>query len=261
MDELTRIKLRDVLVLALADKRIGDSEKQFINDLRLAMGVGDEEFKGLLAEVRARPDGIALPADKGQLAGLFALLVQAAAADGEISSQKVEMLQQMAQTAALDEQVLNDLLGKAQQEQALREGQVEQLLEDIYLNFGAWDESQRRRKIDQFGQYGSLSVIPLLRLLESYRVPDNMPDNMEMKVMVANKLGQLQDQRAAYYLAQQVIIGNMDDEVTNQAFRFAAAEALGKVAGRDFTADQAGVEAARQWWFSEGLRTYDKLVI
>ena len=102
-------------------------------------------------------------------------------------------------------------------------------------------------------------MISLLRVLETGRVPEGAADGLELKTLVAEHLGRLGDERAVYYLAQQVTIGEMDDEVTNGELRFAVAEALGRIADRPFSRDQGGVEAARKWWFAEGLRRYDHL--
>lgn len=258
MDEATRTKVLDVLAVALSDGTLSEPEKQFINDLRLRLGVSDEEFRELLAQVRARPGELAVP-DQAHATEVLELLVEAAAVDADIAPGEVAVIRQIGQSAGVDSAAVEAMLDSARHKQSQSEDRIEAFLEEVYLNFANWDADTRHQKIDQIGDFGGVAIVPLLRLFESYRVPDNMPDNLELKELVVDKFGQLGDQRAVYYLAQQVSIGDVDDEVTNGPLRFAAAHALGLLIGKEFPADQHGVEAARRWWFAEGNRKFDKL--
>ena len=74
---------------------------------------------------------------------------------------------------------------------------------------------------------------------------------------MAQQLGALGDDRAVYYLAQQF---QMDHDAAGAEFRQTAAEAMGRIVGQSFSRDAAGIEAARAWWLSAGIRQHDKLV-
>ena len=128
-------------------------------------------------------------------------------------------------------------------------------------DFGSKEErdAQRRAKLQELAAMGRGVVVPLLRVLESYKSPDGAPNALSLKARVAETLGELGDDRAVYYLAQQVNIGEQEDEITNAALRRASAAALGALVGAEFSADDEGVAAARQWWQGSGRRVYDRL--
>jgi hypothetical protein len=133
------------------------------------------------------------------------------------------------------------------------------LVAEIYQQFAGWPEATQREKLDQFASAGDAAVVPLLRILESYRTPDGAADTLALKTMVCQQLGRLGDDRAVYYLCQQISLGDAEDEINSAALRCAAAEALGRIIGKPFTPDAQGVQAAREWWLGPGRARYDQL--
>lgn len=260
MDDKTRQDLANVMVFALVDGQVSDQEKRFIDALRIRLGVGDAELRDLIQQVRINPKRVVVPADAAAAAETVRLLVDLAAADGVIAPAEREMLVKIARQAGLDQATLKGMIGPAGEDAEAGEAQIGARVDEVYAGFGGWDGSARRAKVAEIAAYGRQAVPALLGLLESYRVPDGCDDSLELKALVAEQLGKLGDERAAYYLAQQVNIGDIDDEVTNVALRHAAAEALGRIVGESFSRDQEGVTAARTWWFVVGSRRYDKLV-
>jgi len=108
---------------------------------------------------------------------------------------------------------------------------------------------------------GAAGAVLLLRILESYRTPDNAANALELKTMACEQLGDTADARAAYYLAQQVSIGDGEDEISSPELRTAAAEAMGKVVGEPFSRDSDGIDAARSWWSSPAAAEFQQLAL
>jgi len=251
--------MRNVIVLALADGTLSDEEKRFIDELRIKSGIGDEQFRRLCRQVREEPGKLAMSADPQEVREGIALLAEAAAADGRISPSEQELLQRLGQRVGMDDAAINGLIDSLAAAQTAREGQIETLIKEIYAGFAGWDERTRNEKLAAVGAFGRAATMHLVRALESYRTPAGAADALEVKKFIAVQLGLGGDDRAAYYLAQQVNIGDADDEITNSALRCAAAEALGKLVGESFGPDQAGVEQARGWWQLAGHTRYDRL--
>lgn len=137
--------------------------------------------------------------------------------------------------------------------------ELTRLADEIYQQFAGWPEATQREKLDQFASVGDAAVLPLLRILESYRTPDGAANTLALKVMVCQHLGRLGDDRAVYYLCQQISLGDAEDEINSAALRYAATEALGRIIGKPFTPDAQGVQAARDWWVGPARARYDKL--
>lgn len=133
------------------------------------------------------------------------------------------------------------------------------LTDEIYEQFPSWPEATQREKLGQFASAGGAAVVPLLRIIESYRTPDGAANTLALKVMVCQHLGRLGDDRAVYYLSQQISLGDAEDEINSAALRYAATEALGRIIGKPFTPDAQGVQAARDWWVGPGRARYDQL--
>jgi len=133
------------------------------------------------------------------------------------------------------------------------------LADEIYQQFAGWPETTQREKLDQFASAGHAAVVPLLRILESYRTPVGAANTLFLKTMVCQQLGRLGDDRAVYYLCQQISLGDAEDEINSAALRYAAAEALGRIIGKPFTPDAQGVQTAREWWLGPGRSQYDRL--
>jgi len=259
-------------VLAMADGNLSDAEKQFILRLRKKLGVGGDEFRSIVEEFKANPKRLSLPRGPAAQEALD-VLRSMAEADGQVSEPEERLLERVAEWAGLKTSRAKAPLSSSSAEAPPAEpGQhlevddeqsetVNRLGEEAYRHFGEWDESARKEKVTALAGFGPASLLGLLRIMESYRVPDGMKTALPLKTQVARQLGELGDSRATYYLGQQVSLGDTDDEISNEALRCASAEALGKIVAQDFSADQAGVEAARRWWRSYGNRAYTSLAI
>jgi hypothetical protein len=272
----------------LADGRLGEQEKRYIDGLRKRMGMEAAEFVRLVEDVRSEGKKLALSREGEKARAVVRLLARTAAADGVVDEKERRLLGRIAAYTGLGDEVIERMLveelssasdsggstessgestptagqaGKAKD--APNDTAVEARLREIYAEFTGWDAATRQRKVDELADWGRHAVVPLLRILESYRNPDGSDNALELKDMVIRKLGELKDERAVYYLVQQVSIGDVEDEITNLSLRAAAAEALGKITGHDFSPDQAGIEAARQWWTKGGAERnkYDKLAM
>ncbi len=255
MDEQAKRDLRNVIVFALADGRLSEQERRFIDSLRAKLGISEAEFAALCQQVRQDPKRLSLPREAEQARKAVRLLAETATADGEVSQAERELLRRLAAKAGLGEGEIDALIAPAGGD----EDRVAALADEMYAHFVEWDEPARAEKLAALAGLGREAVMPLLHVLESYRVPDGAADNLELKRLVVVQLGNLGDERTAYYLAQQVGLGDVEDEISNAALRYAAAEALGRIVGQGFTADQPGLEAARAWWFGGGVRRYDRL--
>lgn len=258
MKERAARNLRNVIVFALVDGQLSDEEKQFIDLLRTKLGIDEGEFRDLCEQVRQDPKQLSLPRDPVEAEEAIRLLVEAAMADAQAGEREWKLLARLAAKAGLETSSVEQMLAAAG---GAHQDEMEALAVEIYAGFAQWDDPTRSAKVAALARFGRESVPPLLRMLESYRVPDGAADGLGLKMLVAEQLGRVGDDRAAYYLAQQVSIGDMDDEITSGAVRCAAAEALGRVVGQEFSRDQDGVVAARAWWFSYGIRQYDRLAM
>ena len=139
------------------------------------------------------------------------------------------------------------------------QAEITAAVEEIYTDFASWDDDTRRAKLQAIGSRGRAASKFLLAILESYRAPDGMDDTLEMKALTARQIGKLGDERAIYYLAQQINIGDGDDDVTSAVLRGACASAIGQIVGEKFSSDERGVNAARQWWDDIGRQEYNRL--
>jgi uncharacterized tellurite resistance protein B-like protein len=262
MADATQRDLKNVMVIALADGQLTEDEKQFIQRLRQRLGLDEQEFADLVAQVRADPKAVSLPKEAAQAVAAVRLIADAAAADGEIGGVEKRIIRRLAAHVQLPPSELESLLGGSRgPEEAADTAELEGRVEEIYAGFAEWDDSQRARKIEELGAYGPGAVRPLLQMLESYRTPAGLPDALALKALVARQLGRLGDGRAVYYLAQHVSLGDIEDEITSADFRCACAEAMGRIVGESFSADAAGVAAAREWWTGPGRTRYSTLAI
>lgn len=147
----------------------------------------------------------------------------------------------------------------SRKEQLSVELELTHLCDEIYQQFAGWPETTQREKLDQLASAGDAAVVPLLRILESYRTPDGAANTLSLKTIICQQLGRLGDDRAVYYLCQQISLGDAEDEINSAALRYAAAEALGRIIGKPFTPDDQGVQIAREWWLGPGRVRYDQL--
>lgn len=260
MDDQKLRNLRNVVVFALGDGELDPKEQRFIDTLRQRLGISSEQFKGLLADIRSGERKLQLP--RGSRAvETIEQLAQVAVTDGNVSPAEMDLLRRIGDSLGVPAGRVDQLIARAAPEDDADQADIEAAVREIYANFAQWDQETREKKIAALGQMGRSAALALLRMLESYRKPDGMDDALELKTSIVRELGRLEDDRAAYYLAQQVTIGDSNDETTNAALRTAAAEALGKVTGRSFSPDAEGIAAARRWWDDAGNAQYGRLIM
>ena len=252
--------LRNVLVLAVADGTVTKEEKAYVEALRERLGIGGEEFARLCGEVRNGGRKVVLPRGPVEAEQALFTLVGLAVADGKITAPEQRLLGRLGEHLGIGKGQLETMVEQASGPAELDDMRVADMTEEVYEHFARWDEATRRAKIQALGDLGRGAVKPLVRLLESYRKPDGMPDAVSLKVLVAEQFGRLGDSRPVYYLAQHVDIGDIDDEITSLELRATAAEAIGRIIGQPFTRDQDGVTAVRRWWRDEGRKKYDYLM-
>jgi DnaJ-domain-containing protein 1 len=266
--------LQNVIAFALADGDLAEEEKAYVQALRRQMGIDDETFQHILDGLNKNPKTLKLPKEPERVEELVHLLVQAAASDHDVGDTERKLLGRIAQRAGISPEEIDQRIAQELQlvgndtlvpaDDGPADAVIEQLSTEIYTRFATWDDATRQAKLAELTNLGTHGVIPLLRLLESYRVPDGETDALALKTMVVKELGELRDKRAVYYLIQQVSIGDGDDEITCLMLRAAAAQAVGRILGQDkFTADQAGIDAVRSWWVHNptGREEFDRLAM
>jgi len=249
-------------VFALADGDYNDEERAYIEKLADRIRLTPEQLAELTAQAK---DGakFSLSRDPKEARQMIGCLVTTAAADGKVTPTERRLLMRIARHTNLNESLVAELIDKALAAVSVDDAEIRRRTDDIYINFHGWSPATRAAKLDEFARYGHQAVQPLLRMLESYRAPNGEPNSLDLKRLIATKLGDLGDGRSVYYLVQQVTIGEQDDEITCSALRWAAAEALGRITGHGFSADEAGVAAVRNWWTTKtpDRAKYDKLVM
>jgi hypothetical protein len=253
--------LRNAMVVVLLDGKIDEGEKTFLNRLRQQVGIDPDRFSALVQEVRENPSRLDVP--KGpQGERVLQQLIDAATSDNELSDRERKVLKKVADHVGLDDMRFEQLLALTQTadaDESLEDaGAVDREVEALYANFAQWDDARRREQIDTIASTAADGILTILKLLESYRVPDGCEDNLHMKTLLVDWLGQQGDERAVYYLAQQVSLGDVEEEISNAALRAACSEAMGNITGQGFSRDDAGVENARAWW-RRGQDRYNRL--
>ncbi len=257
MDERAYRNLRNVIVFSLVDGDFDEAEKRFIHELRVRLGIDERRFDELCRELRNDRSKLTLPRDPAEARESIELLRQTAEADGRLDERELALLKRLVDHAGLDETVSAGIL--SEQTGGPDEFEISNMVEDIYEHFHEWTDEQRRAKVGEIAAVGRTAVMPLLRVLESYRVPRDMPNAMGIKTLIAEQLGRLGDKRAVYYLAQQVCLADGDDECSSPALREAAAESIGTIVGAVFGRDPQSVQAVREWWRGEGRAEYNTL--
>ncbi|NLF31689.1 MAG: TerB family tellurite resistance protein [Planctomycetes bacterium] len=266
MNDSAEAHLKNALVMVMVDGEVSSIEKAYIRTLRDRLGIGEEEFRALCAEVRADRRRLEVPREGEAAEQALRQLVEAAAADDAIGQAEKRVLQKaahhMGRSAADLEAMIIDAAPhtNATVVDDPTAAAIEQAVEAMYEEFGAWSDGQRLDACRDIAARGAAAVIPLLRVLESYRAPEN-GNGLRMKELIVDQLVALGDPRVVYYLAQQVSLGDTDDEVTCASLRAAAAEAIGRLVGEPFTRDAAGVNACRLWWRGKGMTEYQTLVL
>ncbi|MCE5324840.1 MAG: TerB family tellurite resistance protein [Planctomycetaceae bacterium] len=267
MDDKANRDLHNVIVLSMLDGDLNDKECAFIEGLAARLGMDQGTLNDMCRQIRDGHKSISLPKNSAEAEMTVQMLAEAAAADGTVTPAERSLLHRICRHVGLDKQnadvVLDAILpGQSDDVSAADEEvnrQIEAMSQEIYADYVSWDASTRLAKLRAIAAHGAAAVIPLLRMLESYRVPDGLDDAMAFKALIVNELGSLGDERAIYYLAQQVNIGDVDDDITNSALRGTAAAAIGKIVGQPMAADAAGVAEARRWWRDAGRLKFDRL--
>ena len=257
MQNDSRRDLKNVMVMVTLDGKVTDEEKEFVETLRTRVGIDTAEFNDLLREVRADPKRMSIP--RGiQAEETLRLLIDAAETDGEITDRELDAIRKIGQYIGLDQSRLEQMLPGSEISPA-EQAEITAAVEEIYTDFVSWDDDTRRAKLQGIGSRGRVASKFLLAILESYRAPDGMDDALEMKALTAWQIGKLSDERTIYYLAQQINIGDSDDDITSAVLRGACASAIGQIVGETFSPDEGGVHTARQWWSDIGWREYNRL--
>ena len=259
MSRNTEQNLRNVMVLALIDGELAEDEKSFIASLRGRLGIGEDDFRRLCAEVRENPTRISLPSGRDEAEEAIRLLAEIVAADSVVTDRERRILEKLADRAGVSRTQLDQMLRAGSSFLEEHADEIEALTQEIYVSFSGWDEPSRQAKFDALGAFGRAATVPLLRMFESYRKPIDAETPLDMKVMIAAQLGRIADRRAAYYFAQQISLGDMEDDVTNHALRCASVDAMGRCVGESFPPDEAGIQAARLWWSATGSRRLNQL--
>jgi hypothetical protein len=259
MDGDKRRYLRNVIVISAMDGKVTPEEQAFIGRLREELEISRDEFDEVVAEVRKNPQRLSVPRGP-EAREVFDTLVEAARADGEITEREKRLLRKVARHIGFSEQELAEILPGAGPDPAVLEA-IDRQIDELYAGFGQWDAGTRGAKLDAVAGHGETAVLPLLGVLESYRTPDDCEDALELKTLVVDRLGRIEDERAVYYLAQQVSLSNEDDEITNADLRGACAEAMGRIVGKEFTRDPDGVEASRLWWRANQQSRFNRLAM
>jgi len=257
--------LRNVIVMALVDGELDEREKQYIESLRRRLNIDEAEFRRLCQAVREDPRRLSLPRDPAGAEETFRLLVAAARANGQVRDAERRVLKLLADRAGLAadrfERILAECAAAAGEAPAgdVDQARVNAAITGIYESLAGWDLPERRRRLADLRSLGPQAVLALLKILESYRTPDGMDSPAQLKALAAEQLGELGDARAAYYLAQHVMVSEFDEADEESDLPAAAAEALGRIVGKQFPRDPSGVAAARAWWYAEGAKKYDQL--
>lgn len=255
-----RRDLHNALVLALLDGQLSSEEKAHIEALRDSLGVDRAEFARLCQQVKDGDNRILMPKGPEEAVAAMGMLVELAAVDGQIAPAEKRTLRKIAGHIGVRTGKLDEMIAGISGPGVMDDIKLAAVTEEIYRNFAQWDDATRRKRVAAVGDLGPRAVKALIRIMESYRKPDGMPDPLAMKVLVAEQLGRLGDTRPVYYLAQQVNIGDGDDEISNFELRAASSEAIGKLLGEGFTRDADGIAAVRQWWQDAGRKEHDYLV-
>lgn len=273
--------MRAVLVTAIADGVVRGEEQSLIRRLRRKLGIDDARLQALVAELRSamQPDAL-LPSRSEERREALLLMVITAQIDGEIDGREREVLQKMADRLGFDAPAFSHILetgiarahrlrgdariGEAVAhavtavDSAAARARAEQLVQIMYAQY--FDRPSVHRELDELVALGSSAAIPLIRAFESYRRPRPPATPAQFKALLAETLGRIGDQRAVYYLASTVALGDEEDDETNTTeLRITVAKALSLLVGERFSPDAAGVRAAREWWSGVGGRSYQSL--
>ena len=177
-------------------------------------------------------------------------------ADGEIDTAEMIILEKVSRHLGVSDAELQSMIPGSYD----TVGKINNAVDELYLMFGSWDHATRAAKVAEIASFGVLAVVPLLQVLESYRIPDGVENSLELKKLVVRHLGELGDARAVYYLAQHVNIGDTDDEISNPAFRDACCDAISRITGIQFEGKDKQAEA-RAWWLGPGKESYSELAM
>lgn len=256
MDEQTQRNLKNIMVMVLVDGELNDQEELFLESLRDRTSIDPKDFQVLRDEARRNPTRLSIP--KGaEGTDALKLLIQAALADGEISEREKTVIQKVANYLELSDSMVNQLIDEEQLSPE-EEEKLNHLIEEFYAQYNHWDDSTRRQKLGELESWARPVVVPVLRMIESYRTPDEAEDALDFKTDLAHLLGRLGDERAVYYLAQQISLGDDVEDISSPELRLASADAIEQITGRQFDPSDK-LEDARKWWRNDGQTEYNHL--
>ncbi len=252
-----RRSLHNAIVMAYIDGKIHGEEKKFIQQLCKRLNLDEAQFQAVLADVKADPKRLKISAgSEGQKH--LEMLCQAASCDGELSDAERSVLEKVAAYLGLGPEAIDAMLPSQQDDLDVLVA-IGHDIETLYAQYHQWDSSRRQEALQAIAAHGRTAVIPLLQIIESYRTPANMDSGVALKTDVAHQLGRLGDDRAVYYLAQQVNLGDSDDEITCLELRVACAQAIAALVEVDFGQDP--VAGTRQWWQQKGRTQFNRLAM
>jgi tellurite resistance protein len=250
--------VRNAIVMTLLDGDISEEEQNYLGELRDGLGLKQSDIETLMEEIRENPNRMSIPrGPEGREA--LSVMIRAAQADGTICENERRVLEKVGRFLELGESEIAAMINDAEITPELQR-QLDRQIDALYSEFGQWDDSQRAAHLDAMAAAGRAAVVPLIRILESYRTPEQTDDPLLHKRMVVEQLGRLGDVRAVYYLAQQVSL-DTDDEISSPALRHVCAEAIAAITGEMFRDEQEGpfLDNARRWWRDKGQKAYNRL--
>ncbi len=261
MNDNAGVSLRNVIVLALADGKLAPEERTFIEELRKKLDINKEDFNELCRQVKEDRTSITVPKGEDEVRDMLQLLVQTAAIDGQMDPTEHKFLLGIVRHAGIPEmefeRMVASCIGPSREQLAI----LEKHTALIYAHFNEWDQAKRCEVLDEMAAEGMPATIPMLRMFESYRVPDGAEDALELKIMLAEYLGNTSDSRVVYYMYQQATIGEMEDETTSSELRQAALAAISKIVEVDFSDTKDGKRMIADWWKTPDGQEYVSLAL
>ena len=108
-----RQALKNALVLAVADGKLAEEEKAFIESLRQKLGVDADDFRQLCHEVKQGSRKLSVPREPSQAEQTVSLLMELAAADAVITPAEQRTLRMVADHVGFDATRLETMLDDA----------------------------------------------------------------------------------------------------------------------------------------------------
>jgi len=110
MDALRRRRWHNMLVAALADRRLEPEEKEYLESMRQDLGISAADADAVVADYKAKRGGIELSGTRAQRLDLLRDLIRVFLADGCIQEREQRLLQAVGKHLALTPQALDALV-------------------------------------------------------------------------------------------------------------------------------------------------------